>query len=132
MKNNLVKNMPDWSDKTILLVDDLKPIYDYFRFAMGKTGVHLLWAENGEKALQYIKNESSIDLVLMDIQMSGINGYETGKKVKMLRPDIPIIIQTAYFFEENEQKVLDNGLDGFITKPIRLNILIKLLTGFLH
>ncbi len=128
-KKNTVKT-PDWSDKTILLVDDLRTIFDYYKIAMRRTKVHLFWAENGEKAIEYVRKEPSIQLVLMDIQMPGMNGYEAGTKIKKVRPGLPVIVQTAYVLDESREKALAHGLDGYIAKPIRINLLIDVLSGF--
>ncbi len=129
MKEVAVKT-PDWSDKTILVVDDLKTIFDYYKIAMSRTKVHLFWAESGEKAIEYVRNEPSIQLVLMDIQMPKMNGYEAGAEIKKMKPDLPVIVQTAYVLDESKEKALNNGLDGYIAKPIRVNLLIDLLSGF--
>ena len=130
MVHQLKQQKTDWSDKTILIVDDLNTIFDYYKMAMSRTKVNLFWAENGESAIEYVKKEPSIELVLMDIQMPGINGYEAGKAIKKLRPDLPVIVQTAYVLDESEEKALDAGLDGYIAKPIRINLLVNLLSGF--
>ena len=129
--NNSKKAKADWSDKSILIVDDLKTIFDYFKLAMSRTGAKLFWADNGEKAVDYVKKEHGIKLVLMDINMPGMDGYEAGKKIKEIKPDVPVIIQTAYVLDESEQKALKMGMDGYISKPIRLNALMELLEGFL-
>ncbi len=125
-------NSPDWSDKTILIVDDLKNIFEYFKLAMSRTGVHMFWANSGKSAIEYVKKENSIHLVLMDIQMPGMDGYTAGAEIKKLRPELPVIVQTAYVLEESEQKALDKGLDGYIAKPIRINLLLNLLSRFLN
>ncbi len=128
-KTNAAANY-DWSNKSILIVDDLEIIFNYYKLAISRTGVRLYWSDNGEKAIEYIKNEPDINLVLMDIQMPGIDGYKTGKEIKKIRPDLPVVIQTAYVLEETEQKAFENGMDGYIAKPIKLNLLLNLIDNF--
>ena len=130
--NNTDINNYNWSNKTILIVDDLEIIFNYYKLAMSRTGVRLFWADNGKKALKYVKNQPEINLVLMDIQMPDMNGYETGKKIKQHNPELPVIAQTAYVLDEPEQKAFENGMDGYIGKPIKLNHLLSLLAGFLN
>ncbi len=125
------KKNTDWSDKSILVVDDLKTIFDYFKLAMSRTGAKLFWADSGQKAIDYIQKEPNIKLVLMDINMPGMNGYEAGRKIKEIKPDIPVIVQTAYVLDESEQKALKMGMDGYISKPIRLKLLMEMLEGYL-
>jgi CheY-like chemotaxis protein len=130
MDKNRAASSYDWSSKSILIVDDLEIIFNYYKLAISRTGVRLYWTDNGTKAIEYIKKEPGIDLVLMDIQMPGMDGYETGKEIKKMRPELPIIIQTAYVLEETEQKAFDNGMDGYLSKPIKLNLLLNLIDNF--
>jgi CheY-like chemotaxis protein len=130
MNKNIAASNYDWSSKSILIVDDLEIIFNYYKLAVSRTGVSLYWTDNGSKAIEYIKNQPEINLVLMDIQMPGMDGYETGKLIKKIRPELPVIIQTAYVLEETEQKAFDNGMDGYISKPIKLNLLLNLIDNF--
>jgi CheY-like chemotaxis protein len=68
-----------------------------------------------------------INLVLMDIKMSLLNGYEATKQIKQLRPVLPIIVQTAFASIEDREKAENAGCDGFITKPIDKQKLGKLI-----
>ncbi len=131
MNDTKQKKPINWSGKSILIVDDLKTIFDYFKLAVSRTGVKLFWAANGQKAIEYVKKNPEINLVLMDVNMPGMNGYEAGKKIKEIKPELPVIVQTAYVLDESEQKALQMGMDGYISKPIRLNRLMELLNAFM-
>lgn len=115
----------NWKDKLILVVDNVEANYYYFMGVFRKTNVKLLWAENGVKAVDICKSNNDIDLVLMDIQMPELDGYEATKQIKAFRKDLPIIAQTAYAMESVEKKSLESGCDVYMSKPIDKEILKK-------
>jgi CheY-like chemotaxis protein/nitrogen-specific signal transduction histidine kinase len=88
-------------------------------------------AENGKKAVEICKKNSQIELVLMDIKMPIMDGYEATKKIKKLRPQLPIIAQTAYSTEEDIQKAIAAGCDDFISKPIDRSLLIPMIVHYI-
>lgn len=89
-------------------------------------------AENGEKAVEIVRTSKDIQLVLMDIKMPLIDGYEATKLIKALRPELPIIAITAYGLSGDEQRALDAGCDDYIAKPVQAGVMfqkIARLTG---
>ena len=74
----------------------------------------------------YNKNQN-IDLVLMDINMPIVNGYDATKKIRQSRPDLPVIAVTAYAMAGDRKKSLDAGCDDYISKPINRTLLIDLI-----
>ncbi|MEW7291467.1 hybrid sensor histidine kinase/response regulator [Aquimarina sp. 2304DJ70-9] len=89
-------------------------------------------AKNGKEAITFcIKNEQ-INLVLMDIKMPEMNGYEATRIIKKMNPDLPIIAQTAYSTNEDIKNALNAGCDDFISKPIHPKTLRKLLKKHLQ
>ena len=96
---------------------------------LGDAGLSVETAENGEQALQMLQSAGTgyFDLVLMDIQMPVMNGYEATRRIREL-PDkalseIPIIAMTANAFEEDRKQALDAGMDGFVAKPLDVEAL---------
>ncbi|TPN85128.1 response regulator [Aquimarina algicola] len=87
-------------------------------------------AENGKEAVDICEQNESIDLILMDIRMPIMDGYTATKKIKKIRPKLPIIAQTAYSTEEDIQKALDAGCDDFVSKPVDRNILKPLINKY--
>jgi CheY-like chemotaxis protein len=88
----------------------------------------VLHAENGEQAVEFVKNFPDIDLVLMDIRMPIMNGIEATKQIKRIRPYLPVIAQTAYAFSNEKRDILAVGCDEYISKPMessKLNLLIN-------
>lgn len=87
-------------------------------------------AENGKEAVEICKKNKGIDLVLMDIRMPIMDGYTATKKIKKIRPGLPIVAQTAYSTEEDIQKALDAGCDDFVSKPIDRKILKPIINKY--
>ncbi|WP_321321903.1 cache domain-containing protein [Labilibaculum sp.] len=108
----------NWKGKSILIVDDEKINFSFFKASLANTKAEILWATNGSEAVT-ICQSIAIDLVLMDIQMPIMNGYDATKEIKSFNSQIPIIGQTAYFQKEYKQKVMAAGCDDYLSKPIK-------------
>ena len=121
----------DWTDKTILIAEDEDSNYLYLEAVLQKTGAKLLWARNGKEAIDACKKGDTVDLVLMDLQMPNINGYQAREAIKELFPDTPQIAQTAFAMADDEKRAMDAGFDAYISKPIRKNNLMALVGRFL-
>lgn len=121
----------DWSNKTILIAEDEDSNYLYLEAVLQKTGASLLWARSGEEAIDACKQNPKINLVLMDLQMPNINGYEARNQIKTMLPNVPQIAQTAFAMADDEKRVLDAGFDAYISKPIRKANLLAIVGRFL-
>ncbi len=122
----------DWTGKTILVVDDVDLVYIYFKAVLRKTNVQLIRAKNGKEALNIFESNKNIDLILMDIQLTDISGYEVTKQIKKINKDIPIIAQTSYALYGDKEKSLEAGCDDYITKPIRKNELMEKIGKYIN
>jgi PAS domain S-box-containing protein len=115
--------------KKILVVDD--DIRNIFAIAqiLEEKEIEVLEAENGEDALNIIKENNDIDLVLMDIMMPIMDGYETMKKIRETpgKENIPIITLTAKAMKEDYQKAIDFGANDYISKPVDIDKLLSLI-----
>lgn len=124
--------LPDWSSKTVLIVEDLSHNYELLSTMLIPTGIAIAWARNGLEAIEYINNPANpADIVLMDINMPVINGYIAIKRIKEMRPHLPIITQTAYAYEGEQEKSFKAGTDEYILKPIRREILYQKMKKYL-
>lgn len=121
----------DWTDKTILIAEDEDSNYLYLEAVLQKTGAKLIWARNGKEAIDACKKGDPVDLVLMDLQMPNINGYQARETIKEIFPDTPQIAQTAFAMADDEKRAMDAGFDAYISKPIRKNNLLALVSRFL-
>jgi PAS domain S-box-containing protein len=89
--------------------------------------ITILHAGNGQEAVELVKLRPEINLVLMDIKMPLMNGFEATRHIRCLRPDVPIIAQTAFASKEDREKAAEAGCDAFISKPIKKNELLELM-----
>ena len=121
----------DWSDKVILVAEDELVNYRFFEEIFESTKVNLIWAVNGQEAIDHCVANESIDLVLMDMKMPVLNGYDATRKIKEIKPGLPIIAQTAYALIGDETKARNAGCDDYIHKPIDTDELMKKIANFL-
>jgi len=121
----------DWQGYKILIAEDTEMNFVFLSEALKNTGVDIIHAENGEIAIEKIKADPDIDLVLMDINMPKIDGFESTAKIKEINKNIPVIAQTALSIDNAEEKSKEAGCDDFITKPIKLKSFLKLIDNYL-
>ena len=91
----------------------------------------ILHAKNGKEAVEICKEKSEIDLILMDMKMPIMNGFEATKIIKNSRPDMPIIAQTAYSTRDEKEQAFAAGCDEFISKPISEKVLFETISKYL-
>lgn len=121
----------DWRNKTILIVEDEQNNFIYLSEILRRTGAKVLEANNGLQSYKLIEINPEIDLVLMDLMMPEMDGYEATRKIKSLRPGLPIIAQTAYTMSKEKKRSLEAGCDGYISKPYNPPVLLDLINNFL-
>ena len=126
-----IKSSSKLADKKILIVDDVFEVYKLISAYLNNTKAKSLYAKNGAQAIELCNQNPDIDIVLLDIQLPDINGYEVVKAIKNIRKDLPVIAQTAFALSEDKEKTLHAGFDEYITKPINRNALLKLINKFL-
>jgi len=130
-KEDFVKKTINWGDKNILIVEDTPSNYYLIENYLKPTHINLVWVKTGKEALDLFKSESQFDLVLMDIQLPGINGYEATKLIKAHNLNIPIIAQTAYALSGEKEYSISEGCDDYISKPIKKEVLLEILNKYL-
>jgi len=118
--------------KTVLIVEDDLINQKYLERILSTQNINLLDAKTGEKAIELVRQHPGIDLILMDIRLPGMNGYETTKAIKAIHPEMPVIAQTAYAMEDDYSKSLAMGCDDYISKPIDKNVLFEKLNNYLY
>jgi signal transduction histidine kinase len=119
--------VPHWPDKTILVAEDEEFNYFLIQEILSQTNVRVLRAKNGIEAVESCKKYPEINLVLMDIKMPEMNGYEATKIIKSFKPHLPIIAQTAYAMTEDRSKALSAGCDSYLSKPIQKERLLSVI-----
>jgi PAS domain S-box-containing protein len=114
----------------ILVAEDDNVNYLYLETVLSKSRVNLIRASNGIEAVELCKKNPEIHMVLMDIKLPFMNGYEATRKIKQQFPDLPVIAQTAYAMNEDRVKAFEAGCDDYITKPIKRGELLALIEKY--
>ncbi|MEI7709045.1 MAG: ATP-binding protein [Chlorobium sp.] len=124
--------IPQLSALCILIAEDDVISSLLLKKNLTAANINILFAINGEEAVAMVRQHPEINIVLMDIKMPLMNGYEATRLIKELYPNLPVIIQTAFTSKEEEEKAHKAGCDGYITKPINKSELFELIKALLH
>ncbi|MFN8240497.1 MAG: two-component regulator propeller domain-containing protein [Bacteroidales bacterium] len=115
---------------TILIVEDEDNSYLLLKVMLSKSGYVLLRAKNGEEAVEIVKSRK-VDLVMMDIHLPKMNGYEATAQIKAYNNNIVVIAQTAYAFEPERQKMMEAGCNEILTKPLTQSRVLEVIEKYL-
>jgi signal transduction histidine kinase/CheY-like chemotaxis protein len=120
----------------VLLVEDNPINLAVARKVLERLGMTCLIAQDGRQALNLIEREGPVDLVLMDVQMPGIDGYETTREIRQREEAgrlqrAPIVAMTANAMQGDREKCLQAGMDDYVAKPIELSVLRMVLLRWL-
>ena len=119
------------SAKAVLIADDDEISMLYMKRMLEEFNVELFEAKNGAEAVEICRKHPEISLVLMDINMPELNGFEASKRIKQFRPELTMIAQTAYALEHDIENYKD-PFDGYITKPIKTDEIKNLIYNELN
>ena len=111
----------------ILLVEDDSTSTLLLEQMLKGENITFLYAKNGFEAVELVEHHPEISLVLMDIKMPIMNGYDATRRIKEQRPQLPVIAQTAFTAKEERERAIQAGCNGFITKPIKKSELLELM-----
>ena len=121
-------SVQDLVGKEILLVEDNELNMEIAQIVLKKAGLVIDTAENGSEAVAKAQAKR-YDMILMDIQMPVMNGYEATRAIRQLKDkhlaDVPIIAMTANAFQEDKEKALSEGMDGHVAKPLKVEVLLQ-------
>ncbi len=121
-----------FNGKYILIVEDDEYSSKFFSEIFESYEVNLILCETAEECINIVKNNSKIDIVLMDIKLPGKDGLYATKKIKEIRKNLPVVAQTAYALEGDRENILEEGCDDYISKPIIVDELIASLERFIN
>lgn len=128
--NGEIKNN-HWNHHTILVAEDEMFNYSYIEEILNSTNVQILHAWDGKEAVEFVRRHPEISLVLMDIKMPEMDGYTATRLIKKMRPQLPVIAQTAFTMSENRENAVEAGFDHYISKPVSHNFFMKILGNYL-
>ncbi len=116
--------------KKILIAEDEEVNYFYIYEVLEGSGYEIIHAWDGKQAIELYKKEKP-DLILMDIKMPIINGYEALKEIKLIDEDVPIIAITAYALSGDKDMALNAGFDAYLSKPVSAMKVLETITKFM-
>lgn len=116
---------------TILVAEDDEMNYLYIKEIFRGTGADIIHAVNGKEAVEICKQNNKLNLVLIDIKMPVMNGYEAIKQIREFRSDIPIIAQTAFALSNEMLKAFNAGSNDYISKPFKKDQLLTLVAKYM-
>ncbi len=126
-KNNQLIKEFDFSNITILVVEDDQLNQLYFSEILNQTNAKVIIASNGKEAIDSLNTYPDIKIVLLDIKMPEMDGFKTAQEIIKMFPNIPLIAQTAYSQEFEKETVIKAGFDEYISKPVDINKLLSLI-----
>ena len=116
--------------KTILIIEDDISILDGLKDNLEFEGYRVIAETDGKRGLK-LALEKNIGLLLLDLMLPGLNGYEICRKIKQEKPDLPVVMLTARGSEMDMVSGLDTGADDYITKPFSLpELLARIRAAF--
>ena len=121
------KDDNEYKNLKILIAEDDKISELFIKRLVEKYSKEILIARNGINAVEACRNNPDIDLILMDIQMPEMDGYEATREIRQFNAKVVIIAQTAFALIGSQRKALEAGCTDFITKPINKNILDEVI-----
>jgi PAS domain S-box-containing protein len=130
-KRPLPKSVASFVGHSVLVVEDDPASYEYVKEVLSNAGCRVIHAANGSEAMRIISTQKKFDLVLLDIQLPEMNGYEVAGAIRNCFPEVPIIAQTAHALSEDRKKCLASGCNEYLTKPIMYDVLLNMVSRYL-
>lgn len=120
---------------TILIAEDEDSNYQYLHAILKDNKdfqCNLIHVHNGQEAIDMVESNQNINMILMDIRMPVMDGFDATRHIKIANPKLPVIAQSAYSTENDQLKIRQAGCDDFIAKPINKNDLLKKIFHFIN
>jgi CheY-like chemotaxis protein len=117
--------------KCILVAEDDDTNFYLLNEYLSFTEAEIIWAQNGLEVCQKCKQISNVDIILMDLQMPLMSGFEAMQQIKTEQPEIPIIAITAYAMSGDREKGLKAGFNEYLSKPVTRKILMETILKYI-
>jgi len=137
-KQNIIRKLHKTDEvlknrKVLVVDDDIRNIYSLTN-VLEEEGIHCLTAENGKAAVKMLKENPGIDIVLMDVMMPEMDGYEATREIRSISKfnKMPIIALTAKAMKGDREKCLEAGMSDYIAKPVNIEQLLSLMRVWLY
>ena len=109
----------------------INQIWSSCKIILGQTFAELVMVFSGRELKAMYDQLDSFDAVLLDIRLPDASGWDLARELKAISPDLPVIAQTAYAMSTDLQKSIEAGCDGYISKPIRKELLLDIISRHL-
>ena len=121
----------DWREKRVIVAEDVSSNYYLIQSMLQETAVHLDWARNGAEVLELFNSEEKYDLILMDIRMPGMNGYEATAEIRKSDQELPIIALSANAMQDDRDQSIAMGCNDHLSKPFTMESLFGTMVKYL-
>jgi CheY-like chemotaxis protein len=111
----------DFSGHKLLIVEDNLQNFQFLNFSANKNNIEVVHAINGLEAVKACREHPDFSLILMDAMMPELDGFDATREIKSFRPDLPIVMLTAFISQESIRKAVAAGCNDYLSKPIGLN-----------
>ncbi len=116
----------------IIVAEDDEASFHYLEYILMEVTDRIIHAKDGEEAIDMAKKYADTDIILMDLKMPKINGFEATEEIRKFNKNVYIIAQTAYTQESDKAKVIEVGCNAFISKPINKKKLLELISSAIN
>ena len=130
MENKLPEKI-NFLGKKIIVAEDEELNYFLLETILLRAGANVLHAWNGLQVIELLRKHPDVSIILMDIKMPVMDGYDATREVKKINPDIVVIAQTAYSFEADKTNCFEAGCDYYMAKPICKRQLYSIMEKYL-
>lgn len=122
---------PDYSEFTLLIAEDNDANFSYANIGLKRTRINVIRAKNGLEAVEMCKTNPDINIIFMDGMMPEMSGFQASKNIRTFRPDLPIILITAFFSSATILESIAGGCNDYIAKPVSPEVLLAILKKYL-
>ncbi|MBI9069576.1 MAG: response regulator [Salinivirgaceae bacterium] len=126
-KEFMIKLADQLKNKTVLIVEDEISSEQLLSIILQDLTKEILLARTGKEAVEMCTINKNIDLILMDIKLPIMNGYEATRKIREFNKDVIIVAQTAYAYPHDREQALEAGCNDYISKPINKKQLLEVI-----
>jgi PAS domain S-box-containing protein len=122
----------NWTGRTILVVEDDRISFLFLNKLLSMTGAGIIHAGDGGQAVKLCRENPEIDIVLMDVRLPDVSGWEATRQIKESKPALPVVIETAHALSGDKNEELLSSCDGFLTKPIKKEELLTVINDIFY
>ncbi|MDA3818245.1 MAG: response regulator [Prolixibacteraceae bacterium] len=117
----------DLSKYWLLVAEDNDDTRLLISESLKKTGINLVFAVNGNEAVELFQSNPSINIVLMDAMMPEKSGFDATRQIKQINPLVPVVMLTAYVGQDSVKQAVSSGCNDYLSKPVKPSVLLSVI-----